>query len=246
MMAKKIALVTGASRGIGKAIANRLAQDGLAVIGTATSSEGARRIDTHLAEVSSDNQGAVLDLADADSIDSLGQMLKEQDKTPAVLVANAGITDDDLLLRMKTEQWRRVLDVNLTGTFLLCRLILRAMMRQKWGRVLLLGSVVGHTGNVGQANYAASKAAIAALGRSLAQEFASRAITVNTLAPGFIQTDMTSALDERKRTYILNQIPLHRYGTAQEVAAAASFLVSEEAGYITGHVLHINGGMYMI
>lgn len=244
-MPKKRALVTGASRGLGRAIAARFARDGFVVSGTATSAEGAARIAADLAKISSDNQGLVLDLAQVASIDKLGQMLKEQDQMPDVLVANAGITDDDLVLRMKTEQWQRVLDVNLTGTFLLCRLVLRAMMKQRWGRILLLGSVVGHTGNVGQANYAAAKAGLAALGRSLALEFASRTITVNTLAPGFIQTDMTANLDERMRNHMLAQIPLHRYGTVEEVAAAASFLVSDEASYITGQVLHINGGMYM-
>ncbi len=245
-MPKKIALVTGASRGLGKAIAHRLADSGFSVTGTATTAEGAAALAKELQSISPDCEGKILNLREEESVEELFADLKERARVPAVLVANAGIAQDHLILRMTSEQWSEVIRVNLSGGFQLCRRALRGMMKNKWGRVILLGSVVGAIGNVGQANYAASKAGLAAMGRSLAREFAARGITVNTVSPGFIETDMTADMDEKMRVHLLKQIPLHRYGSPQEVAAAVHFLASEDAGYITGQTLHVNGGMYMV
>ena len=240
-MAKHNILVTGASRGLGKAIAENLAKQGHKVVGTATSAEGAAKISENI----SGAMGMVLQQDKPESVAELFAALAEQDATPEILIANAGITQDNLMLRMKDEEWQKTLDVNLSGNFHLCKRAIKPMVKARWGRILLVGSVVGSTGNLGQANYAAAKAGLIGLGRSLAREFASRNISVNILAPGFIETDMTGELDEKIREELLKNIPMHRYGTPEEVAALVSFLVSEEAGYITGQVLHINGGMFM-
>ena len=241
-MNNKIALVTGASRGIGSAIATHLIEQGYRVIGTATSPQGLKAIDPKCI-------GKLLRLEEEASVLQLFGELKEEKLLPTILVANAGITADNLILRMKMEEWQKTLDVNLTGNFLLCQQSLKQMVREKWGRIVCVSSVVGFTGNPGQVNYAATKAGLSGFVKSLALEFSSRNITANIVAPGFIETDMTAALadrmDDRMREQLLQRIPLHRYGTAKEVAAGVGFLVSPEASYISGQVLHINGGMYM-
>ena len=243
--APPITLVTGASRGLGKAIAEQLAQQGNTVIGTATTQEGADAITKHLSAVSPQSYGKVLRQENEDSVTQLFKELAEQNSSPLVLVANAGITADNLILRMKAEEWQRVMDVNLTGSFLLCKHAVKAMIKARWGRIIFIGSVVGSIGNLGQANYSAAKAGLSGLCKSLAREFASRNITANLIAPGFIETDMTDQLDEKIKEQLLASIPLHRYGKPHEIAAAASFLASNGADYITGQTLHINGGMAM-
>jgi len=237
-MNDRIALVTGASRGIGSAIATYLVEQGYRVIGTATSSQGLKAIKAKCI-------GKLLRLEEEASILKLFGELKEENLLPTILVANAGVTADNLILRMKMEEWQKTIDVNLTGSFLLCQQSLKQMVREKWGRIVCVSSVVGFTGNPGQVNYAATKAGLSGFVKSLALEFSSRNITANIVAPGFIETDMTNALDDRMREQLLQRIPLHRYGTAKEVAAGVGFLVSPEASYISGQVLHINGGMYM-
>ena len=226
----RIALVTGASRGIGHAIAEELAKQGAKVIGTATSEEGAKRIG-----------GRVLDVRNAEQCDALVKEIGEV----AILVNNAGITRDNLALRMKDEEWDAVIDTNLRAVFRLSRAVMRGMMKARWGRIINVTSVVGAAGNAGQANYAAAKAGVVGMTKSLARELGSRNITVNCVAPGFIDTDMTRALPEASRNALLSQIPLGRLGSAQEVAAAVAWLASPAAGYVTGSVLHVNGGMYM-
>ena len=246
-----ITLITGASRGLGKAIAEQLAQQGNTVIGTATTQEGADAITKHLSAISPQSTqpikscGKVLRQENEDSVTQLFKELAEQNSSPLVLVANAGITADNLILRMKAEEWQRVMDVNLTGSFLLCKHAVKAMIKARWGRIIFIGSVVGSIGNLGQANYSAAKAGLSGLCKSLAREFASRNITANLIAPGFIETDMTDQLDEKIKEQLLANIPLHRYGKPHEIAAAASFLASNGADYITGQTLHINGGMAM-
>ncbi len=240
-----ITLITGASRGLGKAIAEQLAQQGNTVIGTATTQEGADAITKHLSPISPQSCGKVLRQENEDSVTQLFKELAEQNSSPLVLVANAGITADNLILRMKAEEWQRVMDVNLTGSFLLCKHAVKAMIKARWGRIIFIGSVVGSIGNLGQANYSAAKAGLSGLCKSLAREFASRNITANLIAPGFIETDMTDQLDEKIKEQLLASIPLHRYGKPHEIAAAASFLASNGADYITGQTLHINGGMAM-
>lgn len=243
---KRIALITGATRGIGKAIAQYLAEQGYQVVGTATAQEGAESITKSLAACSSvPCIGKVVKLEEESSIRELFDELEKEALTPTILVANAGVAADNLILRMKMEEWQKTLDVNLTGTFLLCQRAVRRMVKERWGRIVCLSSVVAFMGNLGQVNYAATKAGIGGLCKSLAREFASRNITVNTVAPGFIETDMTHNMNEQMRAQLLQQIALRRYGKAEEVAAAVGFLISEEAGYITGQVLHVNGGMYM-
>lgn len=237
-MNDRVALVTGASRGIGSAIAAELIERGYRVIGTATSPQGLKAINSKCIP-------KLLRLEEETSILRLFSELKEENLLPTILVANAGVTADNLVLRMKMEEWRKTLDVNLTGSFLLCQQSLKQMVREKWGRIVCVGSVVGWTGNPGQVNYAATKAGLSGLVKSLALEFGSRNITANIVAPGFIETDMTNALDDRMKEKLLQRIALHRYGTAKEVAAGVGFLVSPEASYISGQVLHINGGMYM-
>jgi len=226
----KLALVTGASRGIGAAIAAELAKQGAQVVGTATTEEGAQKIG-----------GRVLNVRNAEQCDALVKELGDV----AILVNNAGITRDNLALRMKDAEWDEVMETNLRAVFRLSRAVMRGMMKARWGRIINVTSVVGAAGNAGQANYAAAKAGVVGMTKSLARELGSRNITVNCVAPGFIDTDMTRALPEESRTALLSQIPLGRLGSAQEVAAAVAYLASPAAGYVTGSVLHVNGGMYM-
>ena len=241
MSAQQVALVTGASRGIGRAIAAALAAQGLKVIGTATSEAGAAAIAEALPGV----QGRVLNVTDGAAIDATIDAILKEHGGLHVLVNNAGITRDMLAARLKDDDWDAVLDTNLKAVFRISRAAIKPMMRQRYGRIVNITSVVGAAGNAGQANYAASKAGVAGMTRSLAREVGSRNITVNCVAPGFIATDMTGALTEAQKTALLAQVPLGRLGTPEEVAHAVAFLVSPLAGYITGAELHINGGMFM-
>lgn len=241
-MTKKLALVTGASRGIGQAIAKRLAMDGFFVIGTATSDQGAQTISAYLGE---NGKGMRLDVSDAGSIEELMSSINVAYGSPHVLVNNAGITKDNLLMRMKDEEWDDIINTNLTSVFRMSKAVLRGMMKAKSGRIINISSVVGSTGNAGQANYAAAKAGMIGFAKSMAKEVGSRNITINTVAPGFIDTDMTKELNEDVRNNLLASIPLSRLGEADEIAHAVSFLASESAGYITGETLHVNGGLFM-
>ncbi len=238
----KTALVTGASRGIGAAIAASLAAAGARVVGTATSEAGAGRIGDALGE---GGRGAVLDIADADSVDALLSDVNANEGPPLIVVNNAGITRDNLLMRMKPEEWDEVLSTNLTGTYRVCRGVLRGMMKARHGRIVNIASVIGIMGNAGQANYAAAKAGIIGFSKSLARELGSRNITVNVVAPGFIDTDMTRVLPDEQRKVLLAQVPLGRLGDAVDIANAVTFLASDAASYITGETLHVNGGMLM-
>jgi len=239
MLEGRVALVTGASRGIGRAVARELAKQGAKVVGTATSEAGAAGI----AEI--DCIGKVLDVRDAAQCDALVESVRKELGDILVLVNNAGVTRDNLALRMKDADWDEVIETNLRPAFRLSRAVMRGMMKARWGRIINITSVVGASGNAGQANYAAAKAGIAGMTRSLARELGSRNITVNCVAPGFIDTDMTRALPEEHRNALLAQIPLGRLGRPEEVAAAVAYLASPAAGYVTGAVLHVNGGMYM-
>lgn len=239
----KIALVTGASRGIGRAIAEKLVARGAKVIGTATSEKGAEAISAWLGE---NGKGYVLNVADEASVEKTLAGIRAEFGEIDILINNAGITRDNLLMRMKEDEWQDILDTNLTSVFRLSKAVLRAMMKKRFGRIITIGSVVGTMGNAGQANYAAAKAGLIGFSKSLAREVASRGITVNVVAPGFIETDMTQALTEEQRAGILSQVPANRLGDAKEIASAVAFLASDEAGYITGETLHVNGGMYMI
>lgn len=241
----EIALVTGATRGIGKAIAAALGEAGATVVGTATSAAGAGRIDAALAEASIRGRGVVLNVTDPDAIDEAIKTITADYGAPTVLVNNAGITRDNLLLRMKPEEWSDVLDTNLGGVFRLSRACLRGMMKARHGRIVNIASVVGVSGNPGQTNYSAAKAGMLGFTKSLAREVASRNITVNAVAPGFIDTEMTQALTEAQREQMLDQVPLHRLGSPEDVAGAVLFLVSPQGGYVTGETLHVNGGMLM-
>ena len=241
-MDKKIALVTGASRGIGRAIAERLAADGFFVVGTATSDSGAEAISAYLLE---NGRGLKLNVADANSIESVLKNINDEFGTPVVLVNNAGITRDNLLMRMKDEEWDDIINTNLTSIFRMSKAVIRGMMKAKGGRIINIGSVVGATGNGGQANYAAAKAGMVGFSKSLAKEVGSRNITVNTVAPGFIDTDMTRELSDEHKNALLGSIALGRLGQAEEIAYAVSFLASKGAAYITGETLHVNGGMFM-
>jgi 3-oxoacyl-[acyl-carrier protein] reductase len=243
MLNGEIALVTGASRGIGAAVAQRLCSDGARVIGTATTAEGAARISEALAR--SGGRGAVLDVASPASIDALIDEIESREGSIGILCNNAGITRDTLLLRMKQEDWDVVLQTNLASVFRLSKAVLRGMMKARKGRIISIASVVGLTGNAGQANYAAAKAGIVGFSKSLAREVGSRHITVNVVAPGFIDTDMTRALSEEQRAGLSTQIPLGRLGLPADIAAAVAFLASPEAAYITGETLNVNGGMHM-
>jgi 3-oxoacyl-[acyl-carrier protein] reductase len=237
MLAGKLALVTGASRGIGLAIAQRLVDDGARVVGTSTTPEGAGK--------APGIGGRVLDVRDAGQCDKLLEDIQKEHGDIAILVNNAGITRDNLALRMKDAEWDEVMETNLRAVFRLSRGVMRGMMKARWGRIVNITSVVGASGNPGQANYAAAKAAVAGMTKSLARELGGRAITVNCVAPGFIDTDMTRALSEAQRKALLEHIPLGRLGTPQDVAAAVAYLASPGADYVTGAVLHVNGGMYM-
>jgi 3-oxoacyl-[acyl-carrier protein] reductase len=243
MLNGEIALVTGASRGIGAAIAQRLAVDGARVVGTATTPEGAVRITETLSKHG--GRGAVLDVASQESIDALLADVESKEGAVGILCNNAGITRDTLLLRMKQDDWDAVLQTNLASVFRLSKAVLRGMMKARKGRIISITSVVGLMGNPGQANYAAAKAGIIGFTKSLAREVGSRAITVNCIAPGFIDTDMTRALSEEQRAALNAQIPLGRLGQPADIAAAVAFLCSPGGAYITGETLHVNGGMYM-
>jgi 3-oxoacyl-[acyl-carrier protein] reductase len=245
MLENDVVLVTGASRGIGREIALALAKAGAKVIGTATSAGGAAALTTALASHGYNGRGAILDVSDSASIDALMGELDAAGEMPTILVNNAAVTRDMLLLRMKPEDWDRVITTNLTSVFRLSKACLRRMMKERRGRIISLTSVVGLTGNPGQANYAAAKAGILGFTKSLAREVASRGITVNAVAPGFIDTDMTRSLTDEQRAGLLTQIPVGRLGEAADVAAAVLFLASPQASYITGETLHVNGGMYM-
>ena len=232
----RVALVTGASRGIGRAIALELGRLGATVVGTSTSEAGAQGVTEALAAAGAKGRGAVLDVGDA---------IGNAEGPVSILVNNAGITRDNLAMRMKDDEWSEVLDTNLSAVFRLSRAVMRPMMKARWGRIVNVTSVVGASGNPGQANYAAAKAGVAGMTRALAQELGSRGITVNCVAPGFIDTDMTRALDAAQTQALLQRIPLGRLGDATDVAAAVGFLCAPAAGYVTGTTLHVNGGMYM-
>ena len=242
MLRGQIALVTGASRGIGASIAVTLAGAGATVVGTATSEGGAASITEALGN---NNRGAVLDIANDESVQALISDLQGKEGAPTIVVNNAGITRDNLLMRMKADDWEAVLSTNLSGVYRVCKACLRGMMKAKHGRIINIASVVGIMGNPGQANYAAAKAGVIGFSKSLAQEVGSRNITVNVVAPGFIDTDMTRVLADAQRDAMLARIPLGRLGDAQEIAASVAFLASDGAAYITGETLHVNGGMLM-
>lgn len=241
-MTKQIALVTGASRGIGKAIAEKLTEDGFFVVGTATSDEGADSISTYLGD---NGKGLKLDVADSDSITAVIRTINDEFGIPTVLVNNAGITRDNLLMRMKDDEWDDIISTNLTSVFRMSKAVLRGMMKVKSGRIINISSVVGFTGNAGQANYAAAKAGMIGFAKSMAKEVGSRNITINTVAPGFIDTDMTRELSDEIKDTLLSSIPLNRLGKGKEIAHAVAFLASAGAGYITGETIHVNGGMFM-
>jgi 3-oxoacyl-[acyl-carrier protein] reductase len=241
----QVALVTGATRGIGRAIAQALAQAGATVIGTATTDEGAAKIGEALASAGHRGTGIRLDVSDGAAVDAALADIEKRFGAIAILVNNAGITRDNLLLRMKDDEWDAVMATNLKPVYRLAKGVLRGMMKARSGRIINIGSVVGTSGNPGQANYAAAKAALVGFTKSLAQEVGSRNITINCIAPGFIDTDMTKALADAQRAKLLEQIPLGRLGSPEDIAHAVVFLASKEAGYITGATLHVNGGMYM-
>jgi len=240
-----VALISGASRGIGRAIALALGRAGAVVIGTATSDNGAQGITAYLKESSVQGRGYPLDVTDSDSIDAVVAEISETYEAPLILVNNAGITRDNLLMRMKDDDWQSVIETNLSSVYRLSKCCIRGMMKARQGRIINIASVVGVTGNSGQANYCAAKAGMIGFTKSLAREVGSRNITVNCVAPGFIDTDMTRKLPEEQRAELLAQIPVGRLGQPEEIAAAVAFLASPEAAYITGETLHVNGGMFM-
>ncbi|TMX46239.1 3-oxoacyl-ACP reductase [Vibrio sp. Hep-1b-8] len=239
----KIALVTGASRGIGRAIAELLVERGATVIGTATSESGAAAISEYLGE---NGKGLALNVTDVESIEATLKTINDEFGAIDILVNNAGITRDNLLMRMKDSEWDDIIDTNLTPIFRMSKAVLRGMMKKRAGRIINVGSVVGTMGNAGQANYAAAKAGVIGFTKSMAREVASRGVTVNTVAPGFIETDMTKALNDDQRAATLSNVPAGRLGDPREIASAVVFLASPEAAYITGETLHVNGGMYMV
>ncbi len=241
-MDKKVAMVTGASRGIGRAIAEQLVEDGFFVIGTATSDSGAEAISAYLA---GNGKGLKLNVADSESIAQVIKQIANEYAAPAVLINNAGITRDNLLMRMKDEEWDDIINTNLTSVFRMSKAVLRGMMKAKTGRIINISSVVGSTGNAGQANYAAAKAGMVGFAKSMAKEVGSRNITINTVAPGFIDTDMTKGLADEHKNALMSSIALGRLGEPKEIAHAVSFLASDGASYITGETIHVNGGMFM-
>ncbi|MEM1114516.1 MAG: 3-oxoacyl-ACP reductase FabG [Pseudomonadota bacterium] len=241
----KIALVTGASRGIGRAIAEQLAADGFTVVGTATTEAGAESISAYFAAAGKPGCGMALNVTEEDSVATVIKAVVERFGAPLVLVNNAGITRDNILMRMKADEWSSVVETNLGALYRVSKACLRGMTKARWGRIINITSVVGSMGNMGQSNYAATKAGAEGFSRSLARELGSRSITVNCVAPGFIDTDMTRELSDEQRGLMLGQIALGRLGAPQEIAALVSFLASDAAGYITGETVHINGGMYM-
>ncbi|GGD78367.1 3-oxoacyl-ACP reductase FabG [Lacimicrobium alkaliphilum] len=238
----KVALVTGASRGIGKAIAEQLAAQGATVIGTATSESGAQKITDYLGER---GKGMALNVIEPEQIEACLTQIKSEFGDPDILINNAGITRDNLLMRMKDDEWQSIMDTNLTSIFRMSKAVLRGMMKKRQGRIVNIGSVVGTSGNPGQANYAAAKAGVIGFSKSLAREVASRGVTVNTVSPGFIDTDMTQSLTDEQKEAIFKDIPANRLGDPQEIAATVMFLVSDGAAYITGETIHVNGGMLM-
>ncbi len=241
----RVALVTGASRGIGRATAHAMALQGAIVVGTATTESGAAAISGRLQAVSADARGLVLDVSDPASVKALFDTLSKFQSPPMILVNNAGITRDNLFARMKPDEWDRVLATNLSSLYWVCKSAIRGMMRARWGRIINIASVVGLTGNPGQVNYAAAKSGMIGFGKSLAREVASRNITVNTIAPGFIETDMTREMNESQQAALLEQIPSRRLGAPEDVAAAVVYLASDAARYITGETLNVNGGLLM-
>lgn len=245
MLEGQIALVTGASRGIGKAIAEALAGQGAAVAGTATTSSGAERIGASLSEAGHKGMGVELRVGEPESVDAALKRIADELGAPTILVNNAGITRDNLLMRMKQEEWDDVIDTNLGSVYRLCKDCLRPMMKARFGRIINITSVVGASGNAGQTNYAAAKAGMIGFSKSLAQEVGSRGITVNCVAPGFIDTDMTRELPEAQRDALLKSIPLGRLGDPKEIASVVAFLASPAAAYVSGETIHVNGGMYM-
>jgi len=245
LLSNQIALVTGASRGIGQAIALELAKQGATVIGTATTTAGAEKISTLFAQHSLAGSGFVLNVTDPQAIEDTFKAVKEQFGAPTILVNNAAVTRDNLMLRMKEEEWSEVIDTNLTAIFRLSKLCLKDMLKARYGRIITISSVVALTGNPGQANYAAAKAGVIGFSKSLAQEVAARNITVNVIAPGFIETDMTQVLPEEQKAKLLAKIPADRLGQPADIAHACVFLASQQASYITGHTLQVNGGMHM-
>ena len=245
MLNGQIALVTGASRGIGKAIALELGKHGAVVVGTATTPEGAEKIGAYLEQAGVKGAGVVLEVREAAQVDAVLDAVEKDFGVPTILVNNAGITRDNLAMRMKDEEWDAVIDTNLKSVFRLCKAVMRGMMKARQGRIINVTSVVGHAGNPGQANYCAAKAGVAGMSRSLARELGSRNITINCVAPGFIDTDMTRVLEEGQRQALVANVPLGRFGQPEDVAAAVVFLASPGAAYVTGTTLHVNGGMYM-
>lgn len=241
----EIALVTGASRGIGQAIALELASQGATVIGTATSEKGAQAISDYITEAGGKGAGLVLDVTSQESIDATIKKITDEYGAPSILVNNAGITRDNLLMRMKDEEWDAIMQTNLTSLFKVSRACMRPMMKARKGRIISIASVVGVSGNAGQTNYGAAKAGVIGFSKSLAREVGTRGITVNVVAPGFIDTDMTKALPDAQKEALLGQIPMNRLGQPAEIAKAVAFLASEGAGYISGETIHVNGGMYM-
>jgi 3-oxoacyl-[acyl-carrier protein] reductase len=241
----RVALVTGASRGIGRAIAHALGMQGAVVIGTATTQEGADAISQRLAAEGIDGRGLILDVSDSISINELFAVLAESDRAPTILVNNAGITRDNLLMRMREEDWDQVISTNLSSLYRVCKAALRGMVKARSGRIISITSVVGLTGNPGQTNYSAAKAGMIGFSKSLAKEVASRNITVNTIAPGFIETDMTAELNENQKALLVDQIPLARLGLPDDISAAVVYLASDGGAYVTGQTLNINGGLLM-
>ena len=242
---QSVALVTGASRGIGKAIALELASQDYRVIGTATTNEGAEKISDYLKSMNASGQGMCVNVAEEQSVSDLIETIASKFSIPTVLVNNAGITRDNLLMRMKEPEWHDVIETNLGSIYRVTKLCLKGMTRARWGRIVNISSVVGSSGNAGQVNYSASKAGMEGFTRSLAKELGSRGITVNAVAPGFIDTDMTQSLPEEQKTALLSQIPLKRLGKPEDIAEVVGFLVSDKGGYVTGETIHVNGGMYM-
>lgn len=241
----KVALVTGASRGIGRSIALTLGAAGATVIGTATTESGAQNISAYLSEAGVSGAGFALNVTDADQVVSVVKDITEQYGAPLILVNNAGITRDNIMLRMKEDEWSSVVDTNLNAVYRVVKACLRGMTKARWGRIINISSVVGSMGNAGQANYAATKAGVEGFSRSMASELGSRSVTVNSVAPGFIDTDMTSGLPDQQKEALLTQIPLARLGQPEEIAAVVGFLAGESGSYITGETIHVNGGMYM-
>lgn len=245
MLTHKIALVTGASRGIGRGIALALAKEGATVIGTATTSVGAEEISRYLKENNAQGSGFCLDVRDLSSIPVFITEITEKFGAPHILINNAAVTRDNLFIRMKDEEWNDVININLSAAYQLNKACIKSMMKARWGRIVTIGSIVGSIGNPGQANYCAAKAGVVGMTKSIALELASRGITANVVAPGFIDTDMTKSLSEEQRNALLQQIPMGVIGQPEDIAQAVLFLVSEHSGYITGQTLHVNGGMYL-